>query len=339
MIGLGSTSEAKDNRIWRAALEDDIHYCLGILKINKPNDQIETKIEELSYTQNITFFSTYQKRLIALKIIADSIVPAYNTLTQSQLYDFLMLSTTAVASPQKMSGNKRLHGAASDIVFKIYKDLMENYQTASDVLKANYPRIIVDVVAVLNNGIDTSGKQVSVYRVYDYYLSRKSEPISNVARVHITNMIMDGDVIEQNVNNNDLIQSLVRITGRDSREIEESLARLSKSDIGRIKSLCVNYPRIDKYCRLVASDRKDFVNEIERERNGKKLTKSQLQIAVVSIKKVREYVENVLDRKFVAHSSHYINHTKHNLEYGYHVMGLIESTTRGRKEERSSNKS
>jgi hypothetical protein len=78
---LGSTSEAKDNRISAAALEDDIRYCLGILKINKPNDEIETKIEELSYTQNIIFFSTYQKRLIALKIIADSIVPAYNTLT------------------------------------------------------------------------------------------------------------------------------------------------------------------------------------------------------------------------------------------------------------------
>jgi hypothetical protein len=338
---LGSTSEAKDNRISAAALEDDIRYCLGILKINKPNDEIETKIEELSYTQNITFFSTYQKRLIALKIIADSIVPAYNTLTQSQLYDFLMLSTTAIVSPEHMSGNERLQGTASDIVFKIYKDLIENHETASDILKASYPRIIVDVVAVLNNGIDTSGKQVSVYRVYDYYLSRKSEPVSNIERIDVTNIILDEDkdAIEHNVNNNDLIQSLVRITGRDSREIEESLARLNKSDIGRIRSLCVNYPRIDKYCRLVATDRKVFVEEIERERGGKKLTKSQLQITVVSIKKVREYVENVLDRKFVTHSSHYINHTKHNLEYGYHVMGLIESTKRGRKEERNSNKS
>jgi hypothetical protein len=58
-------------------------------------------------------------------------------------------------------------------------------------------------------------------------------------------------------------------------------------------------PRVDEYCRLVAYDRKDFVDEIERERSGKKLTKSQLQIAVVSIKKVRDYIENVLDRKFV----------------------------------------
>jgi hypothetical protein len=108
------------------------------------------------------------------------------------------------------------------------------------------------------------------------------------------------------------------------------LARLNNSDIERIRNLCVNYPKIDKYCRLIAADRKHFTDEIEREYGGKKkLTKYQIQIAVISIKKVREYIENVLDRKFVPHSSHYINHTKHNLEYGYQVMGLIESSKRG----------
>jgi hypothetical protein len=243
-----------------------------------------------------------------------------------------------------MRENKRPQGTR-DIIFKIYRDIMENYQTANDILKLNYPRIIVDVVVALNNGIDMSGKQVSVYGVYDYYLSRKSEPISNnIAGVDISNIITsDEDKVrtEQDISNNDLIQSLVRITGRNSKKIEESLARLNKSDIERIRNLCVNYPKIDKYCRLVASDRKRFIDEIEREHGGggKKLTKYQLQIAVMSIKKVRKYIESVLDRKFVPHSSHYINHTKHNLEYGYQVMGLIESSKRGRKEERSSTKS
>ena len=135
---------------------------------------------------------------------------------------------------------------------------------------------------------------------------------------------------------NDFIQSLVRITGRNSKQIETLLTRLNRSDVERIKNLCVNYPKIDKYCRLVADDRKQFSEEIEREHGGKKLTKSQLQIAVISIKKVRKYIENVLDGKFVPHSSHYINHTKHNLEYGYQIMGLIESSKRKSKEEISS---
>lgn len=335
MLGLGSSSEEKGSHIL-AALEDDLDYCLDILKIDKHDDgKTETRIKKLLHTQNIAFFSTYHKRLITLKIIADFITLTSNTLTQSQLYDFLMLSTAAVVSAEGVRGSKRLQGTTNDIVFKIYGDLLENYQAASDILKLNYPGIIVDVVAVLNNGIDTSGKQVSAYGVYDYYLSRKSEPVSNnIAEVDISNKISasdeDKNKTERDASNNDLVQSLVRITGRNSKEIEESLTRLNNSDIERIRNLCVNYPKIDKYCRLIAADRKHFTDEIEREYGGKKkLTKYQIQIAVISIKKVREYIENVLDRKFVPHSSHYINHTKHNLEYGYQVMGLIESSKRG----------
>lgn len=335
MLGLGSSSEEKGSHIL-AALEDDLDYCIDILKIDKHDDgKTETRIKKLLHTQNIAFFSTYHKRLITLKIIADFITLTSNTLTQSQLYDFLMLSTAAVVSAEGVRGSKRLQGTTNDIVFKIYGDLLENYQAASDILKLNYPGIIVDVVAVLNNGIDTSGKQVSVYGVYDYYLSRKSEPVSNnIAGVDISNKIPasdeDKNKTERDASNNDLVQSLVRITGRNSKEIEESLTRLNNSDIERIRNLCVNYPKIDKYCRLIAADRKHFTDEIEREYGGKKkLTKYQIQIAVISIKKVREYIENVLDRKFVPHSSHYINHTKHNLEYGYQVMGLIESSKRG----------
>jgi hypothetical protein len=334
LLGLGSSSEEKSNRIL-AALEDDLDYCLDILKIDKHDDdgKTETRIKKLLHTQNIAFFTTYHKRLITLKIIADFITLTSNTLTQSQLYDFLMLSTAAVVSAEGVRGSKRLQGTTNDIVFKIYGDLLENYQAASDILKLNYPGIIVDVVAVLNNGIDTSGKQVSVYGVYDYYLSRKSEPVSNnIAGVDVSNKITSDEgkkQIERDASNNDLVQSLVRITGRNSKEIEESLARLNNSDIERIRNLCVNYPKIDKYCRLIAADRKHFIDEIEREGGGKKLTKYQIQIAVISIKKVRKYIENVLDRKFVPHSSHYINHTKHNLEYGYQVMGLIESSKRG----------
>jgi hypothetical protein len=336
LLGLGSSSEEKGSHIL-AALEDDLDYCLDILKIDKHDDgKTETRIKKLLHTQNIAFFSTYHKRLITLKIIADFITLTSNTLTQSQLYDFLMLSTAAVVSAEGVRGSKRLpQGTTNDIVFKIYGDLLENYQAASDILKLNYPGIIVDVVAVLNNGIDTSGKQVSVYGVYDYYLLRKSEPVSNnIAGVDVSNKIPasdeDKNKTERDVSNNDLVQSLVRITGRNSKEIEESLTRLNNSDIERIRNLCVNYPKIDKYCRLIAADRKHFTDEIEKEYGGKKkLTKYQIQIAVISIKKVREYIENVLDRKFVPHSSHYINHTKHNLEYGYQVMGLIESSKRG----------
>ena len=33
-----------------------------------------------------------------------------------------------------------------------------------------------------------------------------------------------------------------------------------------------------------------------------------------------------LDRKFVPHGAYGINHTKHNLEYGYLIVGLMQSS-------------
>src|ERR1051325_8307781 len=69
---------------------------------------------------------------------------------------------------------------------------------------------------------------------------------------------------------------------------------------------------------------------------GRKLNERQLQHATISIRKVKTYVENVLDGKFIPHGSHGINHVKHNLEYGYQLMGLIEY--RRRKYSQSYNK-
>ncbi|MFL6365800.1 MAG: hypothetical protein ACJ719_11445 [Nitrososphaeraceae archaeon] len=46
------------------------------------------------------------------------------------------------------------------IIFKIYGDIMENYDNFTDSLKSNYPRIIVDVISVINQGVDTKGIKV-----------------------------------------------------------------------------------------------------------------------------------------------------------------------------------
>src|SRR5919202_3496550 len=112
MLGLGSSSEGKETRTL-ATLEDDIEYCLAILKINKHDDKTKTKIKEL-YAQNITFLSIYHKRLITLRIIADFMALTSNILSPSQVCDFLILSSAAAAaaaiSPEVREENKRWQG-------------------------------------------------------------------------------------------------------------------------------------------------------------------------------------------------------------------------------------
>ena len=53
-----------------------------------------------------------------------------------------------------------------------------------------------------------------------------------------------------------------------------------------------------------------------------------------SIRRVQLYIENILDNKFILDASHGINHVKHNLEYGYQLMNLIDRTRRIRRQQR-----
>jgi hypothetical protein len=57
---------------------------------------------------------------------------------------------------------------------------------------------------------------------------------------------------------------------------------------------------------------------------GRELRSHELVRAANSIRRANVYIENILDNKFVLDSSHGINHIKHNLEYGYSLMNLIE---------------
>jgi hypothetical protein len=61
---------------------------------------------------------------------------------------------------------------------------------------------------------------------------------------------------------------------------------------------------------------------------GRKLTEHQLQHATNSIKKAGIYIENILDGKFIPRGAYGINHVKHNLEYGYQLIGIIQSRKR-----------
>ena len=70
-----------------------------------------------------------------------------------------------------------------------------------------------------------------------------------------------------------------------------------------------------------------FSELIEKEA-GRKLSESQIQHATNSIKKTKIYLESILDGAFVPKGKHGINHVKHNLEYGYQLMGIIQSKRR-----------
>jgi hypothetical protein len=303
---------------------EDLNYCLDTLKVTEDTRQ---KINE-SFKQTITeqVITTFGKRIAVLRTIVDFCASNTNgtyAFSQSELYDFLTLATQGLSSEQKQ-------GRLTDRVFMIYRDLMENYHTLNDSLRLNYPKIIVDVMSVISTGFDTNGKKIGVNSLDEYYRSRKQKASSEgtlaAAAVHINPTVRADRIIEQT--QEELVEPLVQMTGRNKKDLGESLAKLDILDMKKLSDLCVNLNKIEKYSKLANS--KEFRRELEKELH-RRLTDNQVQSATTSIKRVGKYVESLLDGKFVPHDSHGINHTKHNLEYGYHVMGLIKHKSRGSK--------
>ncbi|MFZ0894210.1 MAG: hypothetical protein WAZ77_06880, partial [Candidatus Nitrosopolaris sp.] len=132
-----SKKDGEDNSY--TALTNALIYSLDILKV-KEETEVGREIAQLAVKRLPQNGISGGKWLNVTKTIAD--ICSENDrhiFSQSELYDFLALATKQM---DKVF-------ATNDIVFKIYRDIMENYQSADKSLKANYPKIIVDMVSVL----------------------------------------------------------------------------------------------------------------------------------------------------------------------------------------------
>jgi hypothetical protein len=298
-------------------------YCLDILKI-KEDTEIYRNAVELAQKLPIESANEWIR---AMEIIANASVTYI--FSQSQLSDFLTLSAKGIEE-------KRM--SSEIIIFKIYRDIIENYENFSDTLKSNYPRIIVDVISVINQGMDTKGIKVNIIGLERYYQSRKQQagmskegkeapsPTTTAAPSIMTTAAaaaVHKDKIP--LSKNDLVESLAQITNRKRQELEQSLARLQDSDLKKINELCRNYNKLQHYSKLITKE--EFRNEIQKEL-GRELRSHELGRAINAIRRAQTYIENILDNKFTLDSSHGINHIRHNLEYGYQLMNLIERTRR-----------
>jgi hypothetical protein len=324
------------------SLGEILIYCIDILRIK--DDESEIRRNTIEYFKKIPIESvkSYNNEWLAsTKVIAD-IYSVYNQscngnhvfFSQSQVSDFLTLAARGI-------DEKEISTRKMDIIFNIFRDITQNYQKFDFALKSSYPKIIVDVMFILHRGSDSVCKKISLLGIDEYYKLRKLKAsegtiaAATAVDMHTTRTTTTTTITttkaEQHLGKDrqiqqQLIEFLIQMTGRRGKELEESLRILHSSDIKKINDLCANYSKVEKYCNLIGS-KGGFRNELERE-IGRKLTDNQLQSAALSVRKVRKYIENLLDGGFVPHDTHGINHTKHNLEYGYRVMDLIKRKER-----------
>jgi hypothetical protein len=319
-------------------LREALDKCLQMLKIGHYKNVSERALRLLENT-SLDQIKTFGNWILCLNAIADSCLAIKHILTQSETYDFL---TVAVATNIE---EKTRTKTIDDIIFRIYRDIMANYESSNDKIKMAYPNIIVDVVAILAKGVNIDGKKIAPFQVELYYQKRKgnastssiiSKTVSATASTSTSATAASIATIEKRkkdelqiveAEKEKIIESLNKITGRNKKELELSLSRLQTIDIKRLRHLCENYGKLQKYCELIHGSEKKFKVELQKD-IGRKLSQHQLQRAANSIKQAKTYIENVLDGKFEPHGSYGINHVKHNLEYGYQLTGLIQSKRR-----------
>lgn len=321
---------------------------------SKVKQNTASLVKNLERTNNDEFW------INILKAIVVSSDENKYVFSNAELCDFLTIGARGLDNKQYDSNvkseNQLMNKVVSDAIFSIYKDIMENYDNFDNELKNYYPKIILNIISIIRRGSDIRGEKVNLYGLERYYLKNKtdsvdrkldiSEPIVADVQKTVNNETKSIDIpsseplvqpaVKENVlSKKDLVNSLSIVTGRKKNELNELLTKIPEQDYKKITDLCVNYNKLQKYSKLIGTE--EFSRQIEKEL-GRKLNDRQLQHATISIRKVKTYVENVLDGKFVPHGSHGINHVKHNLEYGYQLMGLIEYRRRRYSQSQSYNK-
>lgn len=308
---------------------------------NKIKQNTSSFVKNLETSNNDEFWINIMKAIV---VICDENKYIFS---KAELCDFLTIGARGLDNKKYEtkvnSENQLMNKVVSDAIFSIYKDIMENYDNVDSELKNYYPKIILNIISIIRRGSDISGEKVNLYGLERYYLKIRHDAVNkklDISELIVTD-VQKTDNIDANKPNDDsslqplippsmkenimskkdLVNSLSVITGRKKNELNELLAKIPEQDFKKITDLCVNYSKLQKYSKLIGTE--EFSHQIEKEL-GRKLNDRQLQHATISIRKVKTYVENVLDGKFIPHGSHGINHVKHNLEYGYQLMGLIE---------------
>jgi hypothetical protein len=332
-LGLKQNIRNDASALLRESLYDALLHYFNNLKISSDDPLFSTS---MSYVEKISVreLQVQPNFLEAVRVIVQAAREIGYIFDHSELSDILTIAVGEIRKDRRAE-EKNLQ-TFDQVVFNIYKDLNENYQSFNDFLKESYPEILVNVISVIHSGKDASGVRIDSYNAEAYYRTRKDQQdvaqsfnldFSKVEVSQVRKPVAGRVISDQR-----LVDSLAQITGRTTESVRDALQGLSEYDLNSIKDLCSNYNKLQKYYDI-AGDEREFKEIAEREL-GRKLLDSQVQHAILSVRRSKIYIENILDDKFVPDKSHGINHVKHNLEYGYQLIGIIQSK-RKRKNRRA----
>src|ERR687885_1551206 len=209
-------------------------YCLNVLKIKEDTEVYRNAVE---FAERASIESN--EWISAMKNIANA--SQTYIYSQSQLSDFLTLAAKGIEQNKTSS---------EIIIFKMYRDIIENYDRFGESLRSNYPRIIVDVISVINRG-----QRINPISIEKYYQLRKQQAANGKEKTLTTTTTTTATAAAIQtekipLSNDELVDHLVHITNRDRKELEKSIEKLQHSDLKKISQLSCNYSKLQRYSKL-----------------------------------------------------------------------------------------
>ena len=135
---------------------------------------------------------------------------------------------------------------------------------------------------ILKYGHDFEGKPINIHMINSYYQNSKLNVENELKKILSFNIEIN------NTQDNKIVGILEKLTGRNEKEIQIAFQNLIESDQKKVEDVCNNYQKLQEYYKMIETD--GFSEIIEKEA-GRKLSGSQLQHAVYSIKKTKQYYD------------------------------------------------
>ena len=151
--------------------------------------------------------------------------------------------------------DERKKDVVNTITFNIYKDIMENYNKLNENLKLIFPVIIVNLMYIIKYGQDIVGNSVNLFAINGYYQNSKlnfEDELKKILSIKIESNSL------QDIQNNETFEILVKLTGRNEKEIQNAFRNLIELDKQKIENICRNYHKLQEYSQFIPQ--KDLVS-------------------------------------------------------------------------------
>ena len=230
-VDLGLRQNIRDDAstLLRESLYDALLHYFNNLKISSDDPLFSTS---MSYVEKISVreLQVQPNFLEAVRVIVQAAREIGYIFDHSELSDILTIAVGELRKDRREE-EKSLQ-TFDQVVFNIYKDLNENYQSFNDFLKESYPEILVNVISVIHSGKDASGVRIDSYNAEAYYRTRKdqqdvAQPFNlDFSKVEVSQVRKP--VAGRVISDQRLVDSLAQITGRTTESVRDALQGLSE---------------------------------------------------------------------------------------------------------------